>query len=145
MLSHPIELSRLRLVPHLECGSSEVLNFFGGIQTVSGPNFAWGAPNEGTGSSTLSLSRGSAFDFESFWARTQSENGSDTVIAHGFNGATEVTQTINLTGTYQLFSLNFHGITQWTLTNQAHNVLIDDITLNTTPVPAPSSARACPA
>ena len=65
---------------------------------------------------------------------------SGTATAHGFNGATEIyTQTLNLTDTYQLFSLNFDGITSWTLTDQTNITLMDDITLNggtATPLPA---------
>ena len=54
-----------------------------------------------------------------------------TAIAHGFLGATELfTQSLNLTSSYQLFTLNFAGIDSWTLTNQQANTLIDDITLN---------------
>jgi len=35
-----------------------------------------------------------------------------------------------------LFVLNFIGITSWTLTNRSANIVIDDIYVTTTPLPA---------
>jgi hypothetical protein len=113
--------------------SQSAADWFTGTQAHSGNNFAWS-----NGADDLSLS-GGLFDFNSMWARIGNLT-SGTATAHGFDGATEIyTQTLNLTDTYQLFSLNFDGITSWTLTNQKNNVLIDDITLNAgtaTPLPA---------
>jgi len=43
---------------------------------------------------------------------------------------------LQITDTYQLFVLNFIGITSWTLTNRSANIVIDDIYVTTTPLPA---------
>ena len=122
------------------------LNIFTGTQTVSSQNFAWGFPSITT--SNLSISSTSPFDFDSFQARMWSSRPtvtSATVIAHGFNGADEVyTERLVLTREYRLFSLNFDGITRWTLTNLPPNVLIDDITLNTAAVPGPVVGAGLP-
>jgi hypothetical protein len=115
--------------------SASSFGFFSGTQTHSGNNFVWN-----NFETNLSLS-GGPFDFTSMWARIGVET-SGTATVHGFNGATEIyTQTLNLTDTYQLFSLNFDGITSWTLTDQTSGTvtLMDDITLNggtATPLPA---------
>ena len=115
--------------------SDESQNSFPGVEAHSGTKFGWS-----NGATDLSMS-GGAFDFDSMWARVGLVP-SGTAIAHGFIGNTEVyTQTLNLTSTYQLFTLNWLGITSWTLTNQTNNVLFDDITLNgtsvsQTPIPA---------
>ena len=115
--------------------SPSSFGWFSGIQTHSGDNFAWN-----NFQTNLSLS-GGPFNFTSMWARIGVET-SGTATVHGFNGATEIyAQTLNLTDTYQLFSLNFDGITSWTLTDQTVGTitLMDDITLNgstATPLPA---------
>ena len=86
----------------------------------SGPNYAWS-----NGGTNLSMQDG-LFDFYSMWARIGNPT-TGTAIAH-LNGPAEIfTQALNLTDTYQLFNLNFTGITSWTLTNETNNVLIDDI------------------
>lgn len=113
--------------------SSESSNIFSGTEAHSGNRFAWS-----NGATNLSLS-GAAFDMTSLWARIGNLS-SGTATAHGFRGGVEVySQVLNLTSSYQLFSLNFSNIDQWTLTNQANNVLIDDITLNGASVPEPGS------
>ena len=47
-------------------------------------------------------------------------------------------ETLNLTNSYQLFALNFVGITSWSVTDHGTNILIDDITV-TAAVPEPST------
>jgi hypothetical protein len=112
--------------------SPESSHIFSGTQAHSGTNFAWS-----NGGSDLSSS-GGTFSVDSLWARIGNAfvtTGSATV--HGFNGSTEIfAQQLELTDAYQLFVLNFIGITSWTLTNPTSNVLIDDISISNTPIPA---------
>jgi hypothetical protein len=104
--------------------AQESANVFSGIDAHSGVNYVWSNV-----ANDLSLAD-ETYDFISMWARIGNST-TGTAIAHGFNGATELyTQTLNLTDTYQLFNLYFNGITNWTLTNQLNNVLIDDICVN---------------
>jgi hypothetical protein len=113
--------------------AQESAGVFPGTTAHSGTNYAWS-----NGFSDLSLSDGN-YDFNSLWARVGND-AAGTVTVHGFDGATELyTQTLNLTDTYQLFALNFVGITDWTLTNNPSNVLIDDITVNETNLPEPAT------
>jgi hypothetical protein len=120
-----------------EVSSSSAI--FVGTATHSGPNYAFS-----NGVQSLSMSDG-LFDFNSLWARS-GNIASGAPVAHGFNGATELyTQTLNLNQTYALFNLNFTGITSWTLTNLTANVLIDDITVNSTAaVPGPTAGAGLP-
>ncbi len=88
------------------------------------------------------MSSATTFNLDSLWARTGSSQYGNSAILHGFVGGTEAfTETIALSDSYQLFTLNFDGITSWTVTNLGTNILIDDITLNTinTAVPEPST------
>lgn len=111
----------------------ESSNTFSGTEAHSGTTFAWS-----NGATDLSLS-GASFSMTSLWARI-GNTSSGAAIAHGFRGGVEVySQVLELTSTYQLFSLNFNNIDSWTLTNQSTNVLIDDITLNGSSVPEPGS------
>lgn len=106
---------------------------FPGTLMHSGSIFAWSNAGE-----DVSLS-GSLFDMNSMWARIGSPP-TGSAIAHGFNGTTELfTQTLQLTNSYQLITMNFTGITSWTLTNQTNNVLMDDIVFTRAAIPEPPS------
>jgi hypothetical protein len=112
----------------------ESVDIFSGTEAHSQTNFA-----VSNGGNDLSISDDASFDFNSLWARI-GNLAAGSAIAHGFLGSTELyTQTLNLTNSHQLFTLNFIGIDSWTLTDQTSNVLIDDITLNdvTGSVPEP--------
>jgi hypothetical protein len=103
--------------------SLESDDIFLGTEAHSQDHYSWS-----NGGIDLSIS-GGPFTLNSLWARVPATSG--TAIAHGFLGSTELfTQTLNLAGSYQLFTLNFVGIDSWTLTDQDNNTLIDDITLN---------------
>ena len=115
--------------------AQESANVFAGTEAHSGNNYAWS-----NGANDLSLS-GAVFDLNSFWARI-GYLASGSAEAHGFLGGNEIyTQNLSLTNVYALQALNFLGIDQFTLTDQANNVLIDDITINakSTNVPEPGS------
>jgi len=103
--------------------AEESANIFGGTEAHSGANFAWS-----NGASDLSLSNG-VFDLNSLWARS---GGLDfTATAHGLFGGFEIfTQDFHVTQTYEEFTFNFSEIDTFTITNQATNILIDDICIN---------------
>jgi hypothetical protein len=113
----------------------ETIPVFDGTEAVSSVNFAWS-----NGATDLSIASGTPFSINSLWARIGNLT-SGTAIAHGFLGNSELyTQTLNLTDTYQFFALDFTGIDTWTLTDQANNVLIDNIDVSgNNVVPEPSS------
>jgi hypothetical protein len=108
-------------------------NTFSGTEAHSQNHYTWS-----NGGGDLSIS-GGPFTFNSLWARDASPSG--TAIAHGFLGSTELfTQTLTMTDSYQLFTLNFIGIDSWTLTDQTSNTLIDDITLNDSVAAVPEAS-----
>jgi PEP-CTERM motif len=110
-------------------------NVFLGTQAHSGTNYAWT-----NGLSDLSISSAGSFDFNSMWARGGPPGYEFSPTIHGFNGASEIyTQTFALTSDYQLYTFNFIGITDLTISNGITNILIDDITINATPVPEPET------
>jgi hypothetical protein len=106
---------------------------FVGVPVHSGKNYAWS-----NGGTNLSLA-GGTFDFNGFWARAG--GGAFTAIAHGFVGSTETfTQSFTVSDVYQQFTFNFLGIDTLTITDQATNLLVDDILVNAVgPVPEPET------
>ena len=115
--------------------STTVSNYFPGFTGVaahSGTTYAWSNANN-----ILIMSSAGSFNLDSLWAR--SAQFGNSAVLHGFIGSSEIyTETLNLTNSYQLFALNFVGITSWSVTDHGTNILIDDITV-TTAVPEPST------
>jgi len=117
-----------------------------GTEAHSQTNYAWTSA-----SSSLSRSDGSPFNFDGFWARIFNPRATaGSAIAFGFtgdavNGFTEAFQVpLNFTDSYQFYSLNFDGITKWTLASQSANTLIDDITVTPSAVPGPVVGAGLP-
>src|SRR5262249_6308653 len=100
---------------------------FTGTTAFSGTNYAWS-----NGPTDLSMSAPvGTFTLDSLRLRLGNGNtgNENSIIMHGFDGATEIfTQTLLLTTTYTLFTLDWSGITSWSLTNASNNTLVDDIT-----------------
>jgi hypothetical protein len=108
---------------------------FPGLLANSSPNYAW---TNGAGGLTLTSATSPTFDFDSLWMRGLSPY---SVTVEGFDGASMIySQTLSLTTTFQLFNLDFLGITEWALLPQPNTTFLDTFTLNVpgaaTPLPA---------
>ena len=116
--------------------SSASSDWFPSVQPPSGQNYAWSS-----GATDLSIS-GTKFDFISMWASSGFFGNTGEAIARGYiNGIQIFTQSFTPTNTrFQLFTFNFTGIDYLTFTDQHGNLLIDNINLNITSVPVPTSA-----
>jgi hypothetical protein len=114
--------------------SPDTAPWFGGDESHSGTNFAW---SNGGSSLQLTKTDGTTFDFDSMWSRGGQDASQFT--AQGFlNGTLVFSQAVGVTLDYSQFTFDFHGIDKLVMTGGA-NVLIDDMVVNTTPVPEPAS------
>lgn len=105
--------------------ADQATSIFPGAQAHSGQNYAWS-----NGGADLSLSNG-MFDFNGMWARGGHEGFSTTATGY-LNGVAVYSQDFTVTMDYQLFDFNFTNIDNLTFTDQANNLLIDDMTVNAT-------------
>jgi hypothetical protein len=115
--------------------SPDSADWFRGQDSNSGSNFAW---SNGGAELDLTKADGKTFDFDSMWSR--GGNNTFSFTAEGFlHGQMIFSQSINAGTTYALNTLDFHGIDQLVLTEGGGNLLIDDMVVNTTPVPEPAA------